>query len=294
MAHRGDAGPRGRAAARPGAERVGVSGVLAELLAALAPPGCLACRAAVAGAGERLCADCTRALPWLRRGCPRCGLPTHRGRGCPAAFAAFPRAWAPVAYEGVARDARRGAEVPRGAPGRGRHGGAHGREPAGRRCALRTRCSCPSRRARAPARARVRSRARARPPRSRAASIARSPTASRAAAAATRQVGAGAQRAPRAGPDRDPRARLTAAARDPRRRRPHDRRDARRLRPRARGRRRDRARGGQLRPDAVTRAATRRRGRPRPPTRGRRGRRRRARGRCRARGASGTRRARRP
>jgi predicted amidophosphoribosyltransferase len=81
-----------------------LSGVLAELLAALAPPGCLACRAAVAGAGERLCADCTRALPWLRRGCPRCALPTHRGRGCPAAFAAFPRAWAPVAYESVARD----------------------------------------------------------------------------------------------------------------------------------------------------------------------------------------------
>ena len=56
------------------------------------------------GAGERLCADCTRALPWLRRACPRCGLPTHRARGCPAAFAAFPRSWAPVAYEGVARD----------------------------------------------------------------------------------------------------------------------------------------------------------------------------------------------
>ena len=58
----------------------------------------------MSGAGERLCADCTRALPWLRRGCPRCALPTHRGRGCPAAFAAFPRAWAPVGYEGVARD----------------------------------------------------------------------------------------------------------------------------------------------------------------------------------------------
>ena len=81
-----------------------MTGFLSELLAALAPPGCLACRAAVAGAGERLCADCTRALPWLRHGCPRCGLPTHRARGCPAAFAAFPRSWAPVAYEGVARD----------------------------------------------------------------------------------------------------------------------------------------------------------------------------------------------
>src|SRR5215204_570390 len=80
-----------------------MSGLLTEILAAVAPPGCLACRAAVADARERLCADCTRALPWLRRGCPRCWLPTHRGRHCPAAFAAFPRAWAPVAYEGVAR-----------------------------------------------------------------------------------------------------------------------------------------------------------------------------------------------
>jgi ComF family protein len=74
------------------------------LLAVFAPPGCLACRAAVAGAGERLCAECTRALPWLRRACPRCALPSHGRRGCPAAFAAFPRSWAPVAYEGIARD----------------------------------------------------------------------------------------------------------------------------------------------------------------------------------------------
>lgn len=74
-----------------------------ELLALLAPPGCVACRAAVTAAGERLCPACARALPWLRTGCPRCGLPTHGRRGCPAAGAAFPRAWAPVAYEGVAR-----------------------------------------------------------------------------------------------------------------------------------------------------------------------------------------------
>src|SRR3954452_1854030 len=75
-----------------------------ELLAALAPPGCVACRRAVDAAGERLCAACTRALPWLPSGCPRCGLPKHRHGGCPALHAAFPRAWAPVAYEGVARD----------------------------------------------------------------------------------------------------------------------------------------------------------------------------------------------
>ncbi len=39
------------------------------------------------------------------RGCPRCGaaVATAAAR-CPAARAAFPRAWAPVAYEGVARE----------------------------------------------------------------------------------------------------------------------------------------------------------------------------------------------
>jgi predicted amidophosphoribosyltransferase len=78
---------------------------LAEDVGALvAPPGCVACRAPTATARERLCPACSRALPWLRRGCPRCGLPTHRARGCPAAAAAFPQAWAPLAHEGVARD----------------------------------------------------------------------------------------------------------------------------------------------------------------------------------------------
>jgi predicted amidophosphoribosyltransferase len=76
---------------------------LAQLLALLAPPACVSCRAPV-GAGERLCVSCTRALPWLRRACPRCALPSHRGRACPASAAAFLRAWAPMAYEGVARD----------------------------------------------------------------------------------------------------------------------------------------------------------------------------------------------
>jgi len=47
---------------------------------------------------------CTRALPWMpRRICERCGLPSHR-RGCPAARAAFARAWSPLAYDGVARE----------------------------------------------------------------------------------------------------------------------------------------------------------------------------------------------
>jgi predicted amidophosphoribosyltransferase len=76
---------------------------LAELIALLAPPGCLACGCSLARADDRLCAGCVRSLAWLRSGCPRCALPKHRGRRCPAAGAAFGRAWAPVAYEGVAR-----------------------------------------------------------------------------------------------------------------------------------------------------------------------------------------------
>jgi ComF family protein len=73
------------------------------LVALLAPPACVSCRAPI-GAAERLCPRCARALPWLRRTCPRCALPSHRGRACPAGAAAFRRAWAPLAYEGVARD----------------------------------------------------------------------------------------------------------------------------------------------------------------------------------------------
>ena len=75
-----------------------------ELIAALAPPVCLACRRPLAAAEVRLCTTCVRALPWLRHVCPYCGLPRHRRGGCPAAGAAYVRAWAPVAYEGVARD----------------------------------------------------------------------------------------------------------------------------------------------------------------------------------------------
>mgnify|MGYP001104132593 CR=1 FL=1 len=75
-----------------------------ELLAVVGPPACVACRAPLARAELRLCSGCTRALPWLSPwGCRRCGLPVHR-RGCPAAGAAFARAWAPLAYEGAARE----------------------------------------------------------------------------------------------------------------------------------------------------------------------------------------------
>jgi len=79
------------------------SRVLAEVVALFAPPGCAACRAPLAGAAEAVCPGCRRALPWLHGPrCGRCGLPAPC-RPCPAASAAFDRAWAPVAYAGPAR-----------------------------------------------------------------------------------------------------------------------------------------------------------------------------------------------
>lgn len=105
--------------------------VLAELLALVVPPRCAACRAPAARAGDPLCGGCRRALPWLDGPlCPRCALPAPCGRRCPARHAAFSAAWAPVAYEGVARDAVRalkfaaargladamGAQIAAGAP----------------------------------------------------------------------------------------------------------------------------------------------------------------------------------
>lgn len=76
----------------------------AELLAAVAPPACLACRAPLRDAGALLCAGCRRALPWLAGArCPRCGLPAPCGARCPARTAAFEAAWAPLAYDGPAR-----------------------------------------------------------------------------------------------------------------------------------------------------------------------------------------------
>jgi predicted amidophosphoribosyltransferase len=81
------------------------SRVMAELLAIVVPPACVVCRAALPRADLRLCSSCTRALPWLpARLCRRCGMPSHRRDGCPAASAAFTRAWAPLAHDGVARE----------------------------------------------------------------------------------------------------------------------------------------------------------------------------------------------
>jgi ComF family protein len=80
-------------------------GTLRELLALIAPPACASCRAPLVDADRLVCPACVRSLPWLRgHRCGRCGLPRHRGAGCPAAGAAFAAAWAPLAYGGVARD----------------------------------------------------------------------------------------------------------------------------------------------------------------------------------------------
>ncbi len=78
--------------------------LLAELIAALAPPACLACRAPLRDAAAQLCVPCRRALPWLAQPCcGRCGLPQPCGGRCPARGAAFEQAWAPLAHDGPAR-----------------------------------------------------------------------------------------------------------------------------------------------------------------------------------------------
>jgi ComF family protein len=81
-----------------------VHGALAHAVALVAPPACAACRAPLAAAEALVCPACLRALPWLRGSrCRRCALPSHRGRPCPSAAAAFAAAWAPLAYDGTAR-----------------------------------------------------------------------------------------------------------------------------------------------------------------------------------------------
>jgi predicted amidophosphoribosyltransferase len=84
------------------ASATAAAALLRAAVGLVAPPSCAACRAPTAG--EPVCGPCRRRLPWLRgHRCPRCALPRHRA-GCPAAAAAFDRAWAPLAYEGTARD----------------------------------------------------------------------------------------------------------------------------------------------------------------------------------------------
>jgi predicted amidophosphoribosyltransferase len=81
-----------------------MNGFVGEALALVVPPTCAACGVPVGRPGILVCGECLRALPWLRgRRCPRCALPRHSARGCPAAGAAFAGAWAPLAYDGSAR-----------------------------------------------------------------------------------------------------------------------------------------------------------------------------------------------
>jgi predicted amidophosphoribosyltransferase len=76
----------------------------AELLAALAPPACLACRAPLREPDRPLCTPCRRALPWIQAPrCEHCALPQPCGDPCPARDAAYARAWTPLAHEGPAR-----------------------------------------------------------------------------------------------------------------------------------------------------------------------------------------------
>jgi predicted amidophosphoribosyltransferase len=77
--------------------------VLDDLLSALVPAVCIACRrAGEVACGDPLCGPCRLALPWLGpRLCPRCGLPDPCGPRCPARAQAFSGAWAPVAYAGA-------------------------------------------------------------------------------------------------------------------------------------------------------------------------------------------------
>jgi ComF family protein len=90
--------------------------MLAQLVALVVPPCCAACRAPGLRAHEVLCAACRRDLPWLTvAACERCGLPLPCVR-CPAAGAQFSRAWAAMAYEGVARDAVRALKFARARP----------------------------------------------------------------------------------------------------------------------------------------------------------------------------------
>ncbi len=78
--------------------------MLRLLLDLVAPPACAACEIPLARGGP-LCGRCRRALAWLGPGaCARCGAPPPCGSPCPAARAAFERAWAPVAYDGPARE----------------------------------------------------------------------------------------------------------------------------------------------------------------------------------------------
>ena len=78
--------------------------LILELVALVAPPRCAVCQELGARPADLLCPACRRELPWLRGPtCPRCALPAPC-EPCPARRSAFVRSWAPLAYEGTARE----------------------------------------------------------------------------------------------------------------------------------------------------------------------------------------------
>lgn len=91
--------PRPATTAITGPRRLGA---VRAIVSVVAPPCCAACRSPTDAPGP-LCPACVRALPRLDRACPRCALPRHRSRVCPASRAAFDCAWAPYAHAGPAR-----------------------------------------------------------------------------------------------------------------------------------------------------------------------------------------------
>jgi predicted amidophosphoribosyltransferase len=89
--------------------------ILGHAASLFAPPLCAACRRPVGA--ELVCGPCLAGLPWLRGWrCPSCALPRHRRGGCPAAAASFDRAWAPLAYDGPARQLVRALKFGRALP----------------------------------------------------------------------------------------------------------------------------------------------------------------------------------
>ncbi len=76
--------------------------MLDHLLAVLAPPACLACRAPL-DVTAVLCGGCRAHLPWLRDPCPRCALPRPCAP-CPARGGPLAAAWAPAEHAGPARE----------------------------------------------------------------------------------------------------------------------------------------------------------------------------------------------
>jgi predicted amidophosphoribosyltransferase len=77
---------------------------VAEIIALVVPPACLACRGPLAGAAAALCVACRGRLWWVVDPCPRCGLPRPCGVRCPAGRSAVDAAWAPLVHAGAARD----------------------------------------------------------------------------------------------------------------------------------------------------------------------------------------------